>query len=141
MNKKIGPKSRGVSMKSFNKIFFLTVLGLGVYVSEARSNDEIQDKIHKKVEARVSTLAGTGKPSTQQVIELLTALKTDLLEVLETAPDTTQYKQLKQAVEKLEPSKMLAMVGQVRIILANIGEQTKTLILEHIPEKIKPFLV
>jgi len=141
IKKEIVPKQRGVIMKSLSKIFLLTVLGLGVYVTEVFSNDDIQSKIHNIVQTKISSLAGTA-PSNDNaaLVKILEEIKVDLLEVLSTAPDTEQYKKLQTAIKNLNTKNMLVMVGHVRIILANLDEKTKNLILDHVPAKIKPFI-
>lgn len=141
IKKEIVPKQRGVIMKSLSKIFLLTVLGLGVYVTEVFSNDDIQSRIHNIVQTKISLLAGT-TPSNDNaaLVKILEEIKVDLLDVLSTAPDTEQYKKLQTAVKNLNTKNMLVMVGHVRIILANLDEKTKNLILDHVPPKIKPFI-
>lgn len=141
IKKEIVPKQRGVIMKSLNKIFLLTVLGLGVYVTEVFADQEIQSKIHKVVETKISSLAGTTPTNDNSaLVRILEEIKADLLDILKTAPDTEQYKKLQAAVKNLNTKNMLVMVGHVKIILANIDDKTKNLILDQVPEKVRPFI-
>lgn len=131
-------------MKSFNKILLLTVLGFGAYVSEIKADAEIQTKIHKAIEAKIANLGtkptSNEKESQAALVKILTEIKVDLLEILQSAPDTPQYKKLKTAVDQLKPANMLAMIGHIKTILANIDEKTKALILQQIPEKFHSFV-
>lgn len=125
-------------MNYLQKLFMLTVLGLGVYVNEVLPNEDIQAKIHRIIEQKSLSFSGTKGDG--ELAKLLSAIQDDLKQVLKSAPDTAQYKQLKEAVNGLNPSNLLTMIGYVRTILANIDPKTKTLIMEHVPAKFKPFV-
>lgn len=125
-------------MNYLQKLFMLTIFAQGVCVVEARPDNDIQDKIHKVIEEK--TLSFTGTKGEGELVSLLTAIQDDLKQVLSSAPDTAQYKQLKDAVHNLNPSNLLTMIGYVRVILANIDPKTKSLILNHVPAKFRPFV-
>jgi hypothetical protein len=134
------PKTKGVFMNYFQKMFMLTVLAVGVYVPEAISDESIQNKIHNAIEKRINELNKTSSRKDGDIIKLLDIIKADITEILNSTSDTTEYNDLKEALEKLDTRNLFAMLGHIRIILANIHPNTKELILKQVSPKYKPFI-
>ena len=117
-------------MKSIQKLFLLSVLGLGVYVNQALADEATDNEIHKVVVSHMSSVQGNDAKALANALE---KIKADVSEIIKKSLDSDKYSTLQAALSKLDPTAMYAAITQLKIILANVPAHTKDLIMKKYP--------
>jgi polyribonucleotide nucleotidyltransferase len=128
-----------ISMKSIKKILLFTVFTAMIQVSQVHPDAKIQKQIRDVVQKHQSkaNIIKT-KDELQKFLEIL---KKDLKDILKHAPNTTQYKELKKAIDQLNPKEMAANFDHIKTILKNVDSDIKDSILSFIPFQFKAFFL
>lgn len=125
-------------MKTIQKLFLLTVLGIGVYVHETHA-DNIQGKIRDKVNEHYHKIDGL--KDSKQVNQFLATLKSEILGILNSEADLSERSQnLKAALERLNPSDKFSIANNIHAILDNLDPDIATTIKRFIPQVYKSIL-
>lgn len=117
-------------MKSIQKLFLLSVLGLGVYVNQALADEITDNKIHQVVSDHISSIQGG---DTKALADALEKIKADVSVIIKNSPDSEKYSTLDAALCKLDPTAMYAAIGHLKTVLANVPAHTKDLIMKKYP--------
>lgn len=135
-------------MKSLHKVLMITLLTIGIYSINLQADhsadvaievdqDQIEEQIHNAIEHNTklhnpSTPAGLSK--------FLIAIKRDLKELLQKAPNTEKYQELKLALENLNPTAILAALTYIKVIITHLPMQTKRLLSQQVPKQYHSFI-
>ncbi len=126
-------------MKSIKKVLLLTVFTTVIQVSQVSADPVIQKQIRDVVQKhQTKALIIKTKEELQKFLE---ALKKDVKDILKNAPNTTQYKELKKAIDQLNPKEMAANFDHIKIILKNVDQDIRDAILSFIPFQFKAFFM
>jgi hypothetical protein len=126
-----------VSMKSIKKVLLLTTFTAIIQVSQIHPDANIQKQIRavvKKHQSKAEVIK-----TKKDIQKSLEELKKDLKEVLKHAPNTTQYKDLKKALDQLNPKDIATNFDHIKTILKNVDDDIKESILSFIPLQYKAF--
>ena len=134
-------------MKSLHKVLMITLLTSGIYSFNLRADnsaniesidyDHIDEQIHNTIEKNAklynpNTPAGLAK--------FLHAIKKDLHEILQQAPNTEKYQELKLALQNLNPTALLAALTYIKVIITHLPAQTKHLLSKQVPTQYHGFI-
>lgn len=126
-------------MKSIKKLLLLTAFTTIIQVSQIHPDAKIQKQIRdviKKHQTKAQVIQ-----TKDQLQKFLETLKKDLKDILKHAPNTTQYKELKKAVDQLNPKEMAVNFDHIKTILKNVDHDIKDSILSFIPFQFKAFFL
>jgi hypothetical protein len=125
-------------MKTLNKLFLLTVLGMGVYVHETHASS-IQNEIRNMVHQHKHEIDGI--KNSNQLNNLLAKLKIEILQVLsdESKLDNRE-KSLKLALEALNPTDKMSIATHIKAILSCLDADIANIIKNAIPQVYRTIL-
>lgn len=126
-------------MKTIQKLFMITVLGMGVYVHETQAS-EVQAQIRAKVHSHHHEIANI--KNSVQLNKLLAELKSEILQVLNRDGIQLSQKEmlLKSALESLNPSDKISIASNIRQILDNLEHDISGMIKSAIPQLYRSIL-
>lgn len=117
-------------MKTIQKLFLLSVLGLGVYVNQALADEVTDNKIHQVVSDHINSVQAG---DTKALADALEKIKIDVSDIIKNSSDSDKYSTLHAALCKLDPTAMYAAIGHLKTVLANVPTHTKELVLQKYP--------
>lgn len=114
-------------------MLMITGLGLGLSVTEAKDSSNTINAVHKAVESHIPHLKNC--KTSDELGQFLSKIRTQILHILETAPDKDQHAKLIDALKALEVKEFSKQIGTIKGILSNMDSATSKLILDTISEK------
>ncbi len=128
-----------VFVKSIKKMALLTIIVAGIHAASIYPDENIQKRIRLVVQKHQNKAQVI--KTKDELQKFLTTLKNELKEILKDAPNTTQYKELKKAIENLNPKEMATNFDHIKTILKNVDKDIKESILNFIPFQFKTFFM
>ena len=126
-------------MKNIKKVLLLTALTGLIQVNQVYPDADIQKQIRdvvKKHQTKAQVIQ-----TKDQLQKFLETLKKELKDILKNAPNTAQYKELKKAVDLLNPKEIATNFDHIKTILKNVDHDIKESILSFIPFQFKAFFL
>lgn len=127
------------NMKNIKKLILITVLGAGVFQQNVYADAATQAKIRNAIKAHEAKL----KAATSSLTDLkkvLHALIKDLKEALKHAPNTSEYKKLKEAVNSFNPEQLLNHLANLQTIINHLEPDLKNDLITSMPAIARIFL-
>ncbi len=125
-------------MKNIKKLILISVLGAGVgqnVYADAATQAKIRVVI-KSHENKLNTLK-----TSDDLKKFLHILVKDLKEALKNAPNTPEYKKLKEAVNGINPDQLVSVMGNLKTILNHLEPDIKSTIVDSIPMTFRALLM
>ncbi|MBI2344520.1 hypothetical protein HYV10_00410 [Candidatus Dependentiae bacterium] len=120
------------------KITLISIFFLGSAI-QVHSDVQIQKRIRETVQKH--QIQAKIIKNKEELQKFLTTLKHDLDKILKDAPHTSQYKDMKKAVDHLNPKEIATNFDHFRTILKNVDKDIKEAILTFIPFQFKAFFL
>lgn len=144
-------------MKALQKLFLLSVLGLGVLVHEMQAKQaeidisaqnisaqeaaikkQIDDLILNKAEKlQQATATGLDLDAIRQILE---TLKVELMDIIEKSPNPSYYSKLQTALQQLQPTAIYTLIAPFKVILSHASDQTRSQIKSKLPVHLAALL-
>ncbi len=125
-------------MKTFKKLFLLTVLGMGVYVHETHASS-IQNEIRNTVHKHKHEIDGI--KNSNQLNHLLAKLKTEILNILSDECNLDEReKSLKVSLLALNPVDKMSIATHIKTILSCLDSDIANIIKNAIPQVYRTIL-
>jgi hypothetical protein len=126
-------------MKNIKKLILITVLGAGICQQNVYADAATQAKIRhviKTHEHKLNTLK-----TSDDLKKFLHILIKDLKEALKHAPNTPEYKKLKDALNNMNPDQLVSIMTNLKTILNHLEPDIKNTIVDSIPMTFRALLM
>ena len=141
-------------MKTSQKLLLLSVLGLGALVYEKQVHAETKSELNaaaaqvsqttKQIDSillkKADELQKADLKDLKSVQIILENLQKELRHVIQRAPDASLYSKLLEAVEKLQPSSVYALIAPLKTILSHASDQARAQIKSKLPAHLAVWL-
>jgi len=134
-------------MKTIKSITLLAGLIVLIGTNQLYSDGKTQDKIRKIVEKHAleskelqkkkAAKIVSDKQAEKELEKILESFKHDMSHALKHAPETTQYKELKKAVNLLNSKQIATNTTHISSILKNVDKDIKQMVLDLIPAEYR----
>lgn len=125
-------------MKNIKKFILISVLGAGVCGQNVYADQATQAKIRAVIKSHQNKL--NALKTSEDITNFLKILIKDLKEVLKNAPNTPEYKKLKEAVHGINPDQVMTIVTNLKTILNHLEADIRSTIVNSIPSTYRLFL-
>ncbi len=126
-------------MKNIKKLVLITIFTAGITQHVIHADPATQDRIRIVIKKHESKLQGIR--TNDDLRKFLKVLITDLKEAVKNAPNTPEYKQLRDALNKINPDQITTLVGNLRIVLNNLDGDIRKTIIDAIPTTFRALLM
>jgi len=126
-------------MKNIKKYMLITILGAGIFGQSMHADQVTQDKIRKVIQAHQTDLNNV--KTSEDLKKFLKPLIKDLRDAVKNAPNTPEYKKLKEALNALNPDQIVSICSNLKTILSHLDPDIKKTIIDAIPLTFRAFLM
>lgn len=126
-------------MKNIKKLILITVLGAGVLEQRVHADHATQEKIRAVIKAHEPKLHAVR--TNDDLKKFLHPLIKDLREAVKHAPNTPEYKKLKEALQAINADQIISVIANLKTILNHLDADIKHTITNAIPMSFRAFLM
>jgi hypothetical protein len=126
-------------MKNIKKLILISVLGAGVCQQSVYADAATQAKIRNVIKAHEHKL--NSLKTSDELKKFLHVLIKDLKEALKHAPNTQEYKKLKDALNSMNPDQLVSIMANLKTILNHLEPDIKNTIVDAIPMTFRALLM
>ncbi|MBI2344521.1 hypothetical protein HYV10_00415 [Candidatus Dependentiae bacterium] len=126
-------------MKSIKTLVLAVILGAGIFEQAVQADQITQDKIRKVIQAHQAKLHEV-KTSTD-LKKFLTPLIKDLKTAVQHAPNTPEYKKLKEALNSMNTDQIVSIISNLKAILNCLDSDIRKTIIDAIPLAFRAILM
>lgn len=126
-------------MKHIKKLVFITILGVGVFEQAARADQVTQDKIRQVIQKHQPDLHKV--QNKEDLKKFLHPLIKDLKEAVKNAPNTPDYKKLKEALNAINADQIISIMNNLKTILNHLDADIRKTVVDAIPLAFRALLM